>query len=195
MDDLSLAWKEKFEEIWTNGNYRLGSEGERLVPSFLDHLSRADNPLINDYGSGSGRAALKLYQAGFTRINMVDIAENALEEATRAILGNGVTFTLASLWELPEGFPRADWGFCTDVLMTLPPEKVVYALIEIRSTCRNLFVEVYDWADVRLGYDLTATKGGRDWWETVLSAFWPEIKSYPSPENERRYIFVCKDRR
>jgi len=192
MDKLSLEWKEKFEHVWEAGNYRLGSTGQRLVPLFLEYVTNHHGGVvINDYGCGTGRADVDLHRCGINRINMVDIAENALEPAARAILGNEITFTLASLWELPEDFPFAHWGFCTNVLMTIPPEKIDRALMEIWRTCDNLFMEVYDWADIRLGHDLTATKGSGEWWRERLAAFWATVKPIKSIEDHRRYIFVC----
>ena len=64
-----------FIDIWDRGKYRLGSPGERIVPMFAARLT--PSCMVNDYGSGTGRAALLLRRLGHP-VNMVDIAPNAL---------------------------------------------------------------------------------------------------------------------
>jgi len=192
MDAKAKEWQERFERIWDpagEGNYRQGSCGARLAPLFVHYIKPGQT--INDYGSGTGRAAVVIHKQGNYRINMVDIAPNALEEEAKSLLGDDLTFHLAPLWKLPEGFPHANWGYCADVLMTVPPEKLDNILNEIHRTCDNLFLEVYDWPDVRLGIDLTTIKEGPGWWESQLRKFWPRVERLESPEHNRRYMFVC----
>ncbi|MEN6464606.1 MAG: methyltransferase domain-containing protein, partial [Syntrophaceae bacterium] len=128
---------------------------------------------------------------GNYKINMVDIAENALEDAAKGKLGDDLSLTIAPLWQLPQDFPHADWGYCIDVLMTVPPEKLDDILAEIRRTCESLFCQVYDWPDERLRIDYTTIKETPEWWEAKLKRYWPSVQRLESPEHKRRYIFVC----
>ena len=190
-DKKSVEWRDRFETVWDpegQGKYRLGSCGLRLIDTFLDVAK--PRGVVNDYGSGTGRAAVKMVKAGL-RVNCVDIATNAMEDEARALIGNGITFTHASLWDLPKGFPRAEYGFCADVLMTIPTERLELTLVNIRLTCETLFCEMYPWADVRCGYDLTATKGDADFWKNELSQWWLMVTQIPSQEDHRRCIFHC----
>lgn len=148
---------------------------------------------INEYGSGTGRPVMAIRRRGNYKINMVDIAENALEDQARAALGDDLTFTQAALWELPAGFPHADWGYCVDVLMTVPPEKLDAILQEIARTCKNFFCQVYDWPDVRIDIDFTTIKEGPEWWAEKLGQYWKHIRRLESPEHSHRYIFVCTE--
>jgi 2-polyprenyl-3-methyl-5-hydroxy-6-metoxy-1,4-benzoquinol methylase len=193
MDLYSKEQQEKFEKVWDpegEGRYRLGSPGHRLVKVFTEYAPAGC--VVNDYGAGTGRAAVALARAGY-RVNMVDIATNALEEEALEFVKKGMlTWTHASLWELPMRFPKADWGFCIDVLMTLPPERATQALSEIRRTCSNLFVQVDNWSDPRLGMEMHPVRMDAEHWQAGLLVYWPEVTRIASVEDSRRYIFVCR---
>jgi SAM-dependent methyltransferase len=189
--------KERFENLWTYGDYRGGSTALRLVPLLMEFIPPGST--INDYGSGTGRADVELLKRGNYRITMIDIAENALEDDARALLipahhaiADRLRFVQSDLCNLPMTIKYADWGICINVLMTMPPEDVETALEEMHCTCDNLFVEVYDWSDQRLGKEQTLSMGDADYWFSILSKRWKYVQQIPSPESDRRYIFVCK---
>ncbi len=179
-----------FIDIWDRGKYRLGSPGERIVPMFAARLT--PSCMVNDYGSGTGRAALLLRRLGHP-VNMVDIAPNALEEPARAALGPGLTFTLASAWDLPEDFPVAPWGFSAEMLMTIPPAKIELTLENIRRTCENFFCQVYNRIDVRVGHHANLIQEGPEWWQALLEAYWPDVTRIESQEISTRYIYSCRN--
>lgn len=193
IDRSAEEQKRVFEEIWDKGNYRLGSPGLRLVPRFLEYVRHGTNgcPMINDYGSGTGRAAVELARQGFL-VNCVDIAENALEDEAKALIGKGLTFTLASLWDLPEDFPVAPWGYCMEVLMTLPEPRLDASVRNIARTCRNCFVQVYHKIDRRAGHDGNLIQWGPDLWAAALQEHFAEVEQIPSHEIAQRYIYVCR---
>jgi len=186
-------WKTRFERVWDingQGQYRMGSPGLRLVPRFIGWVP--PNVTVNEYGSGTGRAVAEILRARpDLRVNMIDIAENALEAPARALIGEGATLTIAPLWKLPDDFPVALWGYCIDVLMCVPPERLDEIMGEIRRTCKNLFAQVYDWSDIRLGVDYTSVKQDPEWWRAKFEQFWPTVSKLKSDEHARRYIFLC----
>lgn len=193
MDAKAQQWQKRFEMIWERGQYRQGSCGQRMTPLFLDLVP--EDAVINEYGCGTGRAVVEILNHRRHRINLVDIATNALDQECRELLAapdSPLTFTHASLDALPEAFPIADWGYCVGVLMLVQPERLDAVLGEIRRTCRNLFAEVYDWPDVRCGIDLTTIKGDGLWWSAKLSEHWPHVTYEPSPEHKRRSILICR---
>ena len=181
---------ETFNQIWERGSYRNGSTAQRLVPFLRGYIP--EGATINDYGSGTGRAEVELLKHGY-KINMVDFADKALEEPAHALIGERLSYTIAPLEKLPGDFPVADWGICINVLMTVDPEKLGAIMGEIRRTCRQLIVEVYDWADVRLGEDRTLIKGRPEFWRSELLKYWAQVEFVQSPEHKRRYIFICKE--
>ena len=185
-----MTTPEDFNEIWIAGNYRNGSTCLRLLPFLRQHIPVGS--VVNDYGSGTGRAEKGLLEF-CSKVNMVDFADVALEDEARALIGDRLTYTVSPLERLPKDFPVADWGICINVLMTVDPEKLDAILKEIRRTCRNLIVEVYDIPDMRLGQDRTLIKGDAAWWADKMSEHWPVVESVKSPEHSRRYITICKE--
>ncbi len=183
--------KKRFEELWDKGDYRGGSVAQRLVPRILNYVPKGKT--LNDYGSGTGRAEVEILKhRPEQKINMVDIADNALEDECKNLLSQSpnLTFKIADLVDLGD-FPHADWGICIGVLMTVPHETLDTILGEIRRTCDNLFMEIYDLPDNRLGSDQTLTKMNGEQWSAKLSQFWPKVLQEPSPESPQRYIFIC----
>jgi SAM-dependent methyltransferase len=189
-DERSQEWRERFDRVWQHGKYRQGSTALRMVPFILERVRGGS--VVNDYGCGTGRAEVELLKAGIARINMIDISDQALEDGARALIGRGLTFHHASLWNLPKDLPVADWGICINVLMTIPTEKLDAVLAGIRRTCGNLIMEVYDWQDVRLGMELTTIQKDMAWWGEKLRETWPLVSSSRWPDDNRRTVHVCK---
>ena len=168
-----------FNMVWMLGNYRLGSTAQRLAPWLKTRIP--EGSIVNDYGSGTGRAELELINH-CSVINMVDFADAALEEPARKLIGPKLTYTVSPLESLPEDFPVADWGICINVLMTVDPAKLDAIMQEMRRTCHNLVIEVYSRADVRLGRDLTLIKGDAVFWRREMNKYWPIVESHKSPD-------------
>jgi len=182
-----MTTPQDFNEIWEKGEYRRGSTAQRLIPFLCRYIPVGST--INDYGRGTGRAEIELLKAGYS-INMVDFASVALEEETRTLIGKNLTYTVAPLEDLPADFPVADWGICINVLMTVDPEKLDKIMAEMRRTCHNLIIEVYERPDVRLGKDLTTVKGNATFWLTEMTKHWNNVEALRSPEHPGRYITI-----
>lgn len=186
-----MTTPDTFNEIWTHGHYREGSTCLRLVPWLRQHIPAGS--VVNDYGSGTGRAEKGLLEF-CSRVNMVDFASTALEEEARALIGERLTYTISPLEALPADFPVADWGICINVLMVVDPGKLDAILAEMRRTCRNLIIEVYDTPDVRLGQNRTLVVGDAAFWAGQMRRHWPAVESHKSPEHPRRYITIGRER-
>ena len=191
MDRQSTACQRIFETVWgPDGNYRIGSSGERYVDRFL--AMAGEIKVINDYGAGTGRAALKFRNAGI-EVHMVDIATNALEkEALDLLDGKTFTWVHAPLWDLPITFPNADWGYCVSVLQTIPLDKLYDTLNGILWTCDKLFVSVIGWQEKYFGVEVHPIVKDRAWWKDRLEYFWSVVKDIENPEDRRRYDFICQ---
>lgn len=180
--------KRIFEEVWDRGRYRLGSEGLRLVPTIMEIIPPQE---INDYGSGTGRCAAELVRNGY-KVNCIDIAENAMEEDAKSMIGRGITFYKGSLSDIPPEFPINEWGVCLDVLMTVPTDMIEDSLRGIRRTALNLIVEVYAWQDRRMGYDMTQTVLTQKLWGRLLQRYWGTVEERKHPHVSERYLYLCK---
>lgn len=191
MDHRSTAAQNIFETIWgPQGSYRVGSSGERYVDRFLEMAREVK--VINDYGAGTGRAAVKFRNAGI-EVHMVDIATNALEKEALALLNDeSFTWTHASLWDLPITFPYADWGYCVSVLQTIPMDKLFDTLNGIFLTCEKLFVSIIGWQEKHFGTETHPIVKDRAWWRDQLEIFWPIVADIDNPEDRRRHDFICQ---
>jgi hypothetical protein len=191
MDRQSTACQKIFETVWgPEGCYRVGSSGERYVERFL--AMAGEIKVINDYGAGTGRAALKFLNAGI-EVHMVDIALNALEKEAQVELNNETfTWTHACLWDLPITFPYADWGYCVSVLQTIPLDKLDDVLNGIFLTCEKLFVSIIGWQEIYFGVEVHPIVKDRVWWKNKLRSFWPIVEDVVNPEEKRRYDFICQ---
>ena len=180
---------ELYNEIWEKGHYREGSTCLRLVPFLRQYIPAGS--VVNDYGSGTGRAEKGLLEF-CSKVNMVDFSSVALEDEARSLIGQRLTYTICPLESLPDDFPVADWGICINVLMVVDPDKLDAIMKNIRRTCKNLIIEVYDVPDVRLGQDRTLIKGDGEWWAGKCAEYWPVVESRKSPEHPRRSITICR---
>jgi len=187
-----MEQKEKFEKIWNEGDYRRGSTAQRLVPFLLEQIP--EGCTINDYGCGTGRAEIEILQHRPDQIiNMVDIARNALE--FDVLQYKPLSFKVSDLSDLGEDFPKAEWGICINTLMVVQPEKLDSILSEIKRTCDNFIFEAYDLNDVRCGMNLTTIAKNKNGWEEKLKEFWQDVQFHTSKESNRRFIFVCKEKK
>ena len=184
-----MTTAEIFNEVWQKAHYREGSTCLRLLPFLRQYIPEGSE--VNDYGSGTGRAEPGLLE-WCAKVNMVDFASVALEDEARSLIGPRLTYAVAPLEALPTDFPVAEWGICINVLMTVDPEKLDAVCREIRRTCRNLIVEVYDAPDTRLGRNMTTVVGNGEWWAKKMGEFWPIVEAVPSPEHKRRFITICR---
>lgn len=189
---LDTVQQEKFKTIWEKGNYRMGFTAQRLVPFLLNNIP--ETATINDYGCGTGRAEVEIYKVRPNqKINMYDITIDALEPTVKDLIGiRPLTFTEVDLADLGN-IPKADWGMCINTLMVVQIDKLDLILSELKRTCNNLIVEMYDLPGFRCGWDLTTIKMNSIQWMEKLSEHWKFVSFTQSKESKRRYIFICKD--
>ena len=180
----ALREREKYRKMWTEiPGYRTNSPGEKLVDTFLDHAQWAKGDTLIDCGSGTGRAAKRLDQAGLT-VLMLDICRESTD------VDNRLPFVTACLWDMPFN-QRFDWVYCCDVLEHIPTERVDKVLDNLAAmTGYGAFMQIALFADgfgQRIGQTLHLTVKPADWWLEQINARW-EIKS--STIEEGRYLVI-----
>jgi SAM-dependent methyltransferase len=179
--DLEAQEQAKYEKAWDVKEYRDFSPGEGMVIPFIHRVGKPvlkdENgkpippPTMYDYGAGTGRAALYFKLGGFDMIP-VDIAKNCLDDFVELVLGDRLM--VANLWDLPEDMPRADYGFCTDVMEHIPPEKVDAVLENIRRTCKSIMFGICfhdDHFGEDMGEVLHLTVKPFRWWRDKLRTY------------------------
>ena len=171
MSDLATAERQKYEKIWQNKNYRTIAPGEGCVLSFIRTVRPKRGSEIYDYGTGTGRGATFLHLRGYD-VYPLDIAHNCLDEESREFVGDKLQ--IVNLFDLPEDMPKKDYGFCTDVMEHIPPEKVDTVLENIKRTCGSCFFNICfeeDHFGETINDVLHLTVEGFHWWLEKLREY------------------------
>lgn len=135
-----LSERDKYRLLWRYDTYRETSPGEMTVDAFLA-TARPDG-LVIDFGCGTGRAALRLQEAGIP-VLCVDFADNCRDDEAL-----GLPFLE---WDLTKPCPaRAKWGFCSDVMEHIPPADVDAVLANLFEAAERVFFRI-DTDDDELG--------------------------------------------
>jgi hypothetical protein len=156
-----LTEQDKYRAMWSIDQYRQHSPGEHAVPQFLGVVRPSG--VVVDWGCGSGRASLRLAEAGLEPV-LVDFADNARDPECLPL-----PFVQ---WDLTErNCPvRAEYGFCSDVLEHIPGAE---AAIDTMLDCTpNLFLRVDTEEDdfgEMIGHDLHVTLKPHEEWRAILS--------------------------
>lgn len=174
----------KYSHVWQHPNYRKWSPGEDLVETFVRACAVERGSRIIDFGCGSGRAAKALAMRGYD-VLAVDHTLDCLDAGLR------VPFCLACLWDLPKLEP-ADWGYCTDVMEHIPPEKVDAVLTGIAANVKqgaffNISFEPDDFGSRLIGSPLHLTVRPSEWWAESLSCHFPGVQLGGDG------VFICRN--
>ena len=136
---MSLAAEEKakYEKAWDHADYRIYSPGEKVAVDFVLQCEPQRGKVI-DFGTGTGRGALVLHKLGFD-VTMIDIADNCLDEEVKDRIGNRLV--IGNLWDKLD-LPKAENGFCTDVMEHIPPEHVDDVIKNILNMTDKAFFHI-----------------------------------------------------
>lgn len=175
---ILAAEKQTYGDIWQIARYAVISPGAQAVEVFLDTVRPPATVL--DAGTGSGKGALALQQAGFT-VALCDLTGEGLVPEARAIKPFFETCLWHDLTPLPYlahvangTFPeeRFDWVYCCDVLEHLPTQFVGLAVSRMLEVAKDgLFLSVctgYDRDGVWVGKPLHQTVQPFVWWRDTL---------------------------
>ncbi|MGH7489413.1 MAG: methyltransferase domain-containing protein, partial [bacterium] len=120
-------------------------------------------PVI-DFGCGTGRASLRLKEAGYEAI-LVDFADNCRDEEA---------MSLPFLeWDLSQRCPlKAPYGLCTDVMEHIPLDDVPAVIKSIMNSAGKVLFQISTVPDkfgALVGATLHNTVREHQWWSEMLS--------------------------
>jgi SAM-dependent methyltransferase len=167
---LAATERDLYQELWAAvPSYAENSPGVGVLPIFLQIVGKTRGHAL-DAGTGSGKGAVALHQAGF-RVTMCDLTDAGLAPEAKAL-----PFKTATLWHslkplTPTG--SVDWVYCTDVLEHIPTQFTMLAVEQmLRVARRGVFIAVSvvpDTFGVWAGKALHQTVQSYGWWKDSLS--------------------------
>ena len=156
-----LSEREKYQLMWNYDAYRVNSPGEGIVDLFLE-VARPDS-LIVDYGCGTGRAGVKMHEAGH-EVLLIDFADNCRDDKAQAL-----PFIQ---WDLTKPCPASShYGFCTDVMEHIPPKDVETVIDNIMASSRTVFFQISteeDHMGIYIDKTLHLTVKPHSWWKELF---------------------------
>jgi SAM-dependent methyltransferase len=127
-----LSERDKYRTIWQFDTYRDYAPGEFAVP-LIERFFSKPGPVI-DFGCGTGRASLRLKEAGYD-VMLVDFADNCRDDEA---------LNLPFLeWDLSKACPlRAPLGICCDVMEHIPTDDVDAVIRNIMGSAQTVFFQI-----------------------------------------------------
>lgn len=170
MSSLQDRERALYDEAWALDGYADFAPGVRYLSAFLSMTEglRAPHDRVLDAGTGSGKGAVALLDAGF-RVTCCDITPAGLVDDARAL-----PFVPAVLWHdlSDSGIPPHDWAYCTDVLEHIPTEMVGLVLSRLLDAAdKGVFLSISlvpDQFGAMLGQPLHLTVRPFVWWRDLL---------------------------
>jgi hypothetical protein len=162
----------KYEKCWETPGYRDVAPGEGAVQIFRQLTGVSKGDTVIDFGAGTGRGALMLALFSGCKVQMLDFAENCLDDDVRQMLTtqpHALSFAKQDLRK--EIAHYAKYGFCTDVMEHIPTEDVKTVLIRILKSAQYVFFQISNLPDhfgEVVGETLHLTVKPFEWWEQTL---------------------------
>ena len=176
---LKTYERRKYEKAWTIPEYRNYAPGEILATGVLADIPKGAK--VIDFGSGTGRGALKIHEAGYPVV-MIDHADNCLDREVKKAINPRFRFLEWCLWDPLH--VKGDYGFCTDVMEHIPPQKVPDVLDNIKTAVEHGFFNIStidDYFGKQIGEPLHLTVMPWHTWVELISQRWPVLKTKIGP--------------
>lgn len=165
----------KYGKLWTNPEggdeanaYRKYAPGEDLASVFMQIVRPRRGTDVIDFGCGTGRGGLMLAVLGGMRVTLVDFVRNCLDEDVRNALVSQAHVLRFVKHDLEQKLPFATpYGFCTDVMEHIPPDKVGRVLVNILMAAEHVFFGIAtepDSCGKMIGETLHLTVQPYEWW-------------------------------
>jgi hypothetical protein len=152
---------EKYRRMWEIESYRVAAPGETCVAKFLE-VVKPEGRVI-DFGCGTGRAAVRMKEAGLD-VFTVDLVDNCRD--TEALT---LPFFKHDMREPFGWFAR--FGFCTDMMEHIPTESVEVVIKNIMRSARKTFFQIStvpDQMGLLIGQPLHLTVRPFQWWRDLF---------------------------
>lgn len=182
-----MSEPEKYRAIWERPEYRNVSPGESCVETFLDVARPKIGDAVIDFGCGTGRAALKMKEAGLD-VLLLDFADNC-----RDVAATELPFAIADL-----RYPivhQAAFGYCTDVMEHIEPEHVEAVIQNVMACVDRCFFQISlvpDAMGTLIGQQLHLSVHPMSWWRETFERLGYRIEWQQNRDHLAALFFVSK---
>jgi hypothetical protein len=186
--NAKLSEREKYAAMWDLPEYRDFSPGEHAVEDFIREAKPEKGDRIIDFGCGTGRAALKLHDAGYV-VTLVDFAGNCRDPEALDL-----PFVEADLTQ-PMSL-SASYGFNADVLEHLPPESIEIAVRNMMACVPVCFFQistVEDSAGALINQKLHLSVHPHEWWRSTFESLGFEVVHSHDIGGASQFLIKRKD--
>jgi len=164
-DETTEAEAAKYEKVWLHPEYAKCSPGEAYAHDAMERLYISRNGIAYDFGTGSGKGAKVLLDAGFNSVIGFDYCEQPSKWLAET--NTGFMFVKAALHEMASDYVVADFGLCADVMEHLPEQIIDDALRNMQSLSKTLYLGICTVEDMfgkTIGEQLHLTVRPCEWW-------------------------------
>jgi len=189
-----MSEQEKYQTIWQYDLYRRVCPGEHVVDAFIEHVKpisekNTQNGIIIDYGCGTGRTALELFNRGFD-VMLLDFTDNCRDAEA---------FSLPFIqWDLTRPIPaKADYGICTDVLEHIPTDDVFLVIKNIMESAKKVFFQISTIDDIGghlVDVNLHLTVKPYEWWMNMFHALGYDVEWSEEQDIAALFYVINPDR-
>lgn len=142
--------KDKYTKLWKKfPQYRKVSPGENIAEYYLHKVNPPKGSKIIDFGCGTGRGGLKLYQAGMDVV-LTDFVPKCLDKKVRKAINksngsNSIRFVEHDLNSRSKEL--AIYGYCCDVLEHIPEAQIDIVIQNLTEATQNCFFMIHTQED------------------------------------------------
>lgn len=191
----NMSEREKYQTIWQYDLYRRVCPGEHIVDTFLEQVNpigqkNTQNGIIIDYGCGTGRTSIELFNRGFD-VMLLDFTDNC-----RDVEACALPFIQ---WDLTVPIPaKADYGICTDVMEHIPTSDVEAVVDNIMDSSGDVFFQISTVDDIGghlVDAPLHLTVRPHSWWKDLFISRGYEVKWEDEQDIGSLFYVINPDRR
>lgn len=177
----NLSERDKYRTIWQFDSYRNYAPGEFATP-LIERFFSKPGPII-DFGCGTGRASLRLKEAGYETL-LVDFSDNCRDDEA---------LNLPFLeWDMTRECPlRAPYGICCDMMEHIPTDDVEAVIRNIMHSAKEVYFQISTVPDSMgqiIGETLHNTVQPHGWWLSRFECFGFFVKWQQREEIQSSFV-------